>query len=104
MEENKMKTKPKVEQKKTEVKKQPETKFRSGALQLTVWSNEAKRDDGEVFNNYTFDINRSYKDEKGEWKQTHSFRKRDISSIDALMNRARDYLCIDEDEETEDIE
>jgi hypothetical protein len=94
-----MKSKPKQESKPVE-KKLPEVTYRSGALKLTVWSNEAKKD-GEVFENYTFDIVRSYKDDKDEWKQTHSFRKRDIANLDALMNRVRDYLMIDENEEVE---
>lgn len=97
-----MKSKPKENK---EVKKLPEIKFRSGALTATIWSNEGKSDDGEVFENFTFTIERTYKDEKAkqdeQWKKTNSLRKRDIANVDALMNRVRDYLMIDEDEEVD---
>lgn len=103
-----MKTKPKVEEKKVEVKKLPEIKFRSGALTATIWSNEATNKDDEKFENFSFTIERTYLDQKatkdkGEnvYSHTTSMRKRDIANVDALMNRVRDYLMIDEDTETD---
>lgn len=86
---------------KTEKKevKLPIAKFRSGAIQLSIWENEQEKD-GEKFANYSFNIEKSYKDGE-EWKKTHSFHKNDIAKVQALLNKTSEFLLIDEDEDIE---
>lgn len=91
--------KAKTPSKNTEVKKMPEVKFRSGALTATVWANETVKEDGEKFDNYSFNIERSYKDKEDKWQKTTSLRKRDVAGVTALLNKVSEYLFIDEDAE-----
>jgi hypothetical protein len=98
-----MKKTKKLEQKQTdEEKPKPEAKFKSGAIQCTVWRQEVETEDGKKFDNYNFTIDRSYKDKNDEWKHTSSFRKRDTTNVIAVLNRVVDYLFIDEDSEDEE--
>jgi hypothetical protein len=76
--------------------------FRSGVLQLSIWEREITTEQYGVKNMYSFNIERGYTDDKGVWKNTASFRKSDIGSIQALMCKCAEYLLIDEDEE-EDV-
>lgn len=103
-----MKTQPKKTEvaKKEVVKAQPEVKFKSGSIQATIWKNEQTKEDGEVFENFNFTIERTYLDdkeskEKGSniFKHTSSMRKRDIASVRVLIEKVSEYLLIDEDEQ-----
>lgn len=91
---------------KTIEKKLPVAKFKSSPLTATVWSNESEKD-GEKFENFSFTIERTYKDESkpkdAQWCKTNSMRKRDIASITELLRQVSTFLLLDEDEE-KDIE
>jgi len=62
----------------------PIEKFRARPLELAVWENEGK--DGEKY--YTFTLNRSYKTDDGEWKNTTSLRAFDLPVAASLLSRA----------------
>lgn len=92
--------KTKTENKKKDEKVMPVAKFRSGALQAAIWSNEIEKDN-EKFEAFSFTLERSYKDKEDEWQKTNLMRKRDVANLYALMNKILEYLYIDEDEEKE---
>lgn len=95
------KEQPKKPVSKPAVKQKPEAKFRSGALQATIWSNEIDGENGK-FKTYSFDFKRGYKDKNDEWKDTHQLRKSDIGGLSALLSIVSEYLLIDEDAEKEE--
>jgi hypothetical protein len=96
-----LKKQTKNKEEKKEEKILPCAKFRSGALEGTVWEREVKLDKGK-FADYNFTLQRSYKDKEKEWQKTNSMRKRDLSGLHAILSKIEEYLMIDEDEETED--
>jgi hypothetical protein len=97
-----------MEQKKTQIrmpsvndvmgKKMPETKFRSGAIAATIWSNETVRDGKKVeYKSVTFE--RSYKDKNDQWQSTNSLRTADIPKAILVLSKAYEHLALNADEE-----
>jgi uncharacterized membrane protein len=74
--------------------KGPEKKFRAGAVAATVWKNEHKRATGEAFSSYSISLDRSYKDQAGNWKNTASMRLQDIPKAALVLNEAYRYLTL----------
>ena len=97
-----------MEQKKTQIKipsvndvmgkKLPETKFRSGAIQATIWSNEAIRD-GKKVEYKTVSFERSYKDKNDQWQSTNSLRTADIPKAILVLTKAYEHLALNADDE-----
>jgi hypothetical protein len=79
-------------------KKMPETKFRSGAIAATIWSNETIRDGKKVeYKSITFE--RSYKDKNDQWQSTNSLRTADIPKAILVLTKAYEHLALNADEE-----
>jgi len=70
----------KIEEKMTEATKIKPDHFRDGALSVTRWHNVSK----QGFPYETFNFQRSYKDEEGNWKNTETFRRNDLLRIAEL--------------------
>jgi hypothetical protein len=97
-----------MEQKKTQIKipsvndvmgkKLPETKFRSGAIAATIWSNEAIRD-GKKVEYKTVSFERSYKDKNDQWQSTNSLRTADIPKAILVLTKAYEHLALNADED-----
>lgn len=68
-----------------EVKNKPMAKFESGLLDVAVWKNENEK--GAFL---SFSVQRSYKDQKGEWKNTDSLSlsRRDLLPLALLLQEA----------------
>lgn len=71
---------------KQEVKefKKPVRVVRSGGVVISVWENTNKS--GEKFLSCT--IKKSYKDDKGEWKNVTSFNKNDLPDVSFACGKA----------------
>ncbi len=79
-------------------KKLPETKYRSGAITATIWSNEVVRDGKKVeYKSITFE--RSYKDKNDEWQSTNSLRTADIPKAILVLTKAYEHLALNAEEE-----
>jgi hypothetical protein len=74
----------------------PEMKISAGAVSVTVWHNETKRNDGKISEYSTISIQRSYKDAEGNWKNTNSLRLNDVPKARAALNKAYEYLVFKE--------
>lgn len=79
-------------------KKLPETKFRSGAIAATVWSNEAVRD-GKKVEYKTVSFERSYKDKNDQWQSTNSLRTQDLPKAILVLSKAYEHLALNAEEE-----
>lgn len=77
---------------------QPEKKIRASPVSATIWSNEGKGKNGEPVNYRTISLERNYKDKDGKWKSTNSFRITDIPKAVLVLNKAYEYLLINDDE------
>lgn len=69
----------------TEPKKKPDH-IRDGALTITEWHNKSEK--GFEYPTYTFQ--RSYRDDKGLWQNTDSFRRGDLLKMARLCIKAYD--------------
>jgi hypothetical protein len=69
-----------------EKKKNRPDHIRDGALTIAIWKNKSK--EGYDYNTYT--SQRSYKDEKGLWQTTDSYRKSDLLKLARLYEKAYD--------------
>jgi hypothetical protein len=79
-------------------KKLPETKFRSGAIAATIWSNETMRDGKKVeYKSVSFE--RSYKDKNDTWQTTNSLRTTDLPKAILVLSKAYEYLALNAEEE-----
>ena len=74
----------------------PERKFSTGALVATVWENQGKSKEGEDVSYKTISLQRRYKDEKGEWKSTNSFRLNDLPKASLVLQKAYEYFVLKE--------
>jgi len=61
----------------------PIKKYRYGNIELSVWANETK--DGKPY--FAFTIQKNYKNNTGEWKQSNSFNSADLGAIAILATR-----------------
>ncbi|MFB6075966.1 MAG: hypothetical protein ABEK17_02380 [Candidatus Aenigmatarchaeota archaeon] len=54
-----------------------------GNVTVSVWNNDGR---------YSISIKRSYKDKDGKWQDSKSFFPQDISSLNALLEKAQEYI------------
>lgn len=67
---------------------QPAKRFRLGSIHLSIWPNTDRK--GRTF--YTTTIGRSFRDEKGEWRDSGSLRPSDMPVVRTLTTQAMDWL------------
>ena len=80
----------------------PEKKFRAGAIQATIWENDAVNKEGKKVSYNSVSFERSYKDKDGTWKSTSSLRVMDIPKAIVVLQKAYEHLVLNQTEE-EDI-
>lgn len=76
-----------------ESKNKPEKVFSTGAVQVSVWKNEATKD-GSKSEFRTVNIQRRYADKTGEWKSTSTLRINDLPKAALALNKAFEYLVM----------
>jgi len=62
--------------------------YRIGSLSLTVWKNQRETQDGKTFDTVSYNLQRSYKDGDGEYKNTDSLGVQDLIVAGALFKLA----------------
>ena len=72
--------------------------FRSGAIQVAIWENQAKNPDGTTRPFHTVSFDRRYKDQSGEWKSTNQLRVNDLPKATLILQKAYEYLALTGDE------
>ncbi|MCP3682508.1 MAG: hypothetical protein GY861_07435 [bacterium] len=80
-------------------KKQPEKKYRAGAVSVTIWRNETEK--GSY---YSVQLERSYKDKEDNWKKTGSLRANDLPKAALLLNKAYEFVILKEPESQPNVE
>ena len=74
----------------------PEKKFRAGAISATVWLNKGQKATGEDTEYRTIAIERSYTDKEGKWQSTNSMRLNDLPKAGVVLQKAYEYLVLQE--------
>lgn len=73
--------------------KKPKSKVRVGCMTVTTWENET--DKGTFLSH---NIQRSYKDAKGEWQNTESFKTADIPKLLLALQKTYEAAVIKDEE------
>lgn len=68
--------------------KRPKLRHRDGLVEVAIW--ERKTDKGPVYNT---ERTRSYRDEDGKWKKTHSIPERDLLKSARLEEKAYESIA-----------
>ncbi|MDE2806544.1 MAG: hypothetical protein OXN18_15485 [Gemmatimonadota bacterium] len=68
--------------------KPPAADIRIGPVRAAIWDNQTQ--DGQPFHTVTF--SRLYKNDDGEWRDTPSFRTRDLLPLAKLADRAHSKI------------
>lgn len=74
----------------------PEKKFKVGGISASVWKHTSTKD-GQNYDYKTVSIDRTYKDDKGAWKHTASFRLADLPKASLVLQKAYEYLALNND-------
>lgn len=77
-----------------ESKNRPEKVFSTGAINVSVWRNDAVMKDGSKSDFRTVNIQRRYADKNGEWKSTSTLRVNDLPKAALALNKAFEYLVL----------
>lgn len=70
----------------------PVKKFQAGAITATIWENVDHHDPQKTYHSVSFD--RTYKDRKGNWKQTNSLRTADLPKAVIVLKKAYEFLVL----------
>ncbi len=70
---------------------QPEKRFKSGAITASVFANEVKRNNGTAIMKSVV-LQRTYKDNDGNWQHTNSFGINDIPKAKLVLSKAFEYM------------
>ena len=75
----------------TQEKKQPERTFRLGLISATVWRNEVETEAG-IADIRNVKLQRSYREENGEWKSTGSMGVHDLPQAIRVLQLAQHHI------------
>ena len=76
----------------------PEKKFKAGAVSATVWLNKGQSKQGSEVEYRTISIDRNYLDKDGKWQKTNSLRLNDLPKASIVLQKAYEYLVLNEAE------
>lgn len=75
----------------------PEIKFRAGAVSATIWTNQGTKSDGSESEYNTISLERQYTDKEGNWHKTSSFRVSDLPKAGVVIQKAYEFLVLNEE-------
>lgn len=93
-----------VKKEETKAKTKPVTTVRCGGIKATVWANEMKNKDGSTFVVHNVNLDRSYKDQDGQWQTTNSIRQADVPKAILVLQKAYEYCVLSKADEPSDEE
>ena len=74
----------------------PEKKFRAGGVSATIWVNKGHAQTGADTEYKTVSLERSYTDKEGKWQSTSTLRVNDVPKAAAALQKAYEYLVLQE--------
>jgi hypothetical protein len=76
-----------------ELKTKPVAKFKAGAITATVWENKGTdKKTGQEYTIPSVGLERSYKDQQGEWQKTGALRTNDLPRAILVLGKSFDFL------------
>lgn len=87
---------------KTETKQKPEASFQAGIVKASVWNNVVTLPSGDTFDSKNVQLQKSWKDKKGEWQSASvSLAVNDIPRAVMMLEQAYAW-CITKQKEDKD--
>jgi hypothetical protein len=75
----------------------PIKKYRVSSIKATVWENETLKENGDPFKQISINIEKGYKDIKGEWQKTNSYNLSDLPKLKVLVDEVyKDCMVVKE--------
>lgn len=71
---------------------QPIKKYQVGQIQASVWKNASK--EGSEF--LSVSLQKRYKDEKGQWQSSSSFKPGDLPKAVLVLQKAYEFVSLNE--------
>lgn len=78
-------------------RKNPEKKFKAGAISATIWLNHGQDNEGKETSFRTVSFERNYLDKEGNWKSTNNLRTADLPKAILVLSKAYEYLALKEE-------
>ena len=76
----------------------PIKEFRSGGVKAAIWRNDVQRD-GQTFVRHSVRIQKSYRDDRGDWKTTEYYYPEDLPRLALVAGKAFEFINLTESEE-----
>ena len=73
---------------------EPEKRFSTRGIVLTVWNNKGTTREGQETSYKTVKCERRYKDKNDNWQSTGSLRVHDVPKAALLLQKAYEYLVV----------
>ena len=74
---------------------EPTKSFKAGGVRASVFDNQRQTHDGRTFTVRDVVIDRTYKDNEGNWKTTNRFSGIDIAKAILVLQKAFEYVSME---------
>ena len=71
----------------------PEQKFRCGGVECAIWKNTTQIN-GQDRQTYSVQIQRTYKDNDGNWKETNSYHPNDLPKVILAAQKSYEWITL----------
>ncbi|MBN2212280.1 MAG: hypothetical protein JW709_12855 [Sedimentisphaerales bacterium] len=78
--------------------KYPEEEFRAGAVSASIWSDE-KEIDGKTVLIKSVRIQKSYKDNEGNWKNANYYFLDELPKLELVIRKAYEHIALKTNQE-----
>ena len=79
----------------------PIKEFRSRGIKAAIWRKDVQKD-GHTFVRHSVRIQKSYRDEAGNWKTTEYFYPEDLPRLALVAEKAFEFISLNGSEEAPD--
>ncbi len=79
----------------TMTKQKPIKEYRIGHIKVAVWKNESE-DNGKTIVKYSIQIQKSYRDEDGEYRDTNNYFPEELPKLSLAVSKAFEFTALKE--------
>jgi len=83
-------------------KPKPIKAFSAGSIEVSIWRQEIDKN-GQTIVRHSAKIQKQYKNEKGEWKNTDYFFPEELAKLESLVRKAFDFILVKESKDADEV-